>query len=79
MMLVLLNCGYSIAEELHNNDVRSLSNWTLCSVEGVNSESNGVNWIKYAMIRYKINNNSALSDKLHNIVDNHDSQVMSGL
>ena len=60
MMLVLLNGEYRIAEEPHINDVGYLWNWTLCSAEWVKLESNGANWVMYAMIRYKINNNSTL-------------------
>ena len=55
MMLVILNGDYRISEESHNNDVGELSNTKLCSTEGVNLESNGDKWVKYAMIRYKIN------------------------
>ena len=51
----------------------SLSNWTLCSAEEVNLESNGENWVKYAIIRYKINKNITLSNKIHNNVDEDDS------
>ena len=57
MMLVILNGEYRISEESHNNDVGELSNTKLCSTEGVNLESNGDKWVKYAMIRYKININ----------------------
>ena len=57
MMLFLLNNEYRIAEESHNNDVGELENRTLCSDEGVNSESNGENWLTYEMIMYKININ----------------------
>ena len=57
MMLVLLNGEYIISEESHNNDMGELENRTLCSDEGSNSESNRENWIKYKMIRYKININ----------------------
>ena len=57
MKLVLLNDEYRIAEESHNNVVEELANRTLCSAVGVNSESNGENWVKYATIRYKININ----------------------
>ena len=53
MKLVLLNGEYRIAEESHNNDVGSLVNQTLCSVEGFSSESNGAKWVKYAMIYNK--------------------------
>ena len=35
-----------------------LENRKLCSAEGVDSESNGENWVNYAMIRYEININS---------------------
>ena len=77
MKLVILNGKYSIAEESHNNDVGSLSNRTLCSSKGVNSESNGENWVKYAMVRYKINVNSTLTDNLHTTVAKDDSLVMN--
>ena len=75
MMLVLLNGDYRIAEESHNNDVGYLANRTLCSAEGVNSETNVDIWVKYAMIRYKINNNGTLSENLHNKVEKYDSQA----
>ena len=78
MMLVFLNGDYRISGESHNNDVGDLTNRTLCSSEGVNSESNGVNWVKYEMIRYKINNNSTLSEKLHNTVEKDDSRATNG-
>ena len=78
MMLVLLNGEYRIDEESHNNDVGYLANRTLWSAEGFNSESNGVNWVKYAMIRYKITSNITLSEKLHNTVEKYDSRVASG-
>ena len=68
MVLVFINDDYKISEEPHNNDVGWLVNRTLCSAEGVNSESDEVNWVKYAMIRYKINNNSTLSYKIPNTV-----------
>ena len=60
--LVLLNGEYRIADESHNNDVGSLANRTLYSSKGIKSESNGDDWVKYAMIRYKINGNSTLTD-----------------
>ena len=78
MMLVLLNREHRIYEQYHNNYVVYLENPTLCSAEGINSESNVENWVKYAMIRYKINNNRTLSDKLHNTVDKDDSRVTNG-
>ena len=78
MMLVLLNVEYKISEESHNNDVGSLANRTLYSAEGVNSESNGENWVEYAMIRYKININSTLTENIHTIEDKDDSRVTNG-
>ena len=57
MMLVILNSEYTISEESHNNDVGELTNRTLWYSEGVNSESNGENWVKYEIIRYKIDIN----------------------
>ena len=57
-MMLVLNCNYRIAEESHNNDMGYLANRTLCSVKGVNSESNGEKWVKYATDRYRININS---------------------
>ena len=45
-----------------------ISKSELCSAEGVNSESNGENWVKYAIIRYKTNNKIALSENIHNKV-----------
>ena len=75
--LVLLNGEYSIAEESHNNDVGYLANRTLCSAKGVNYESNGENWLNYAMIRYEINSNITLTDNIHTIEDKYDSWVMN--
>ena len=77
MKLVILNGEYSIAEEFHNNDVGSLENQTLCSTEGYNPESNRENWVKYAMVRYKINVNSTLTDNLHTTAAKDDSLVMN--
>ena len=73
--LVLLNGKYRIAEEYHNNDVGSLANRTLWSAEGVNLESNGENWAKYAMIGYKINVNSTLTYNLRTTAEKDDSWV----
>ena len=50
----------------------------MCSDEGLKSESNRVNWVKYEMIRYKTNNNINFSNKLQNIVENDDIWVMNG-
>ena len=78
MMLVLLNGKYRIAEESHNNDVGWLANWALWSTKGVNLKSNGDNWVKYAMIRYKININSTLTENLHTTADKYDSRATNG-
>ena len=75
MMLVLLNGEYVISDESHNNDVEYMANLTLCSAEGVNSESNGENWLKYVLIRYKINVNSTLTDNFHTTSEKDDSWV----
>ena len=42
------------------------------------SKSIGENWVKYAIIRYKANNNSTLSENIHNTVDKDDSWVTNG-
>ena len=42
---------------------------------GVNSESNGENWVKYAMIRYKINANITLTYNLHTTAEKDESLV----
>ena len=55
----------------------NLSNRTLCSDEGVKLESNGENWVKYAMIRYKTNKNSTLLGNLHNTLENDDIRVIN--
>ena len=41
-------------------------------------ESNGVNWVKYEMIRYKININSTLTDNIYTTADKDDSGVENG-
>ena len=78
MMLFLLNGDYRITEESHNYDVGQLWNWTLCSVEGVNSEKYWENWVKYAIIKYIININSILVDDLHTTAEKDDIQVENG-
>ena len=49
-MNAILNEVYRSAEECHNNDVGSFSTQTLGTAEGFNSESEGENCVKYAMI-----------------------------
>ena len=71
MMLVILNGEYRIAEE-------SNKNLTLCSAEEDKSEINGKNWVKYEMIRYKININSTLTDNLYTTVEKYDSLKTNG-
>ena len=41
-------------------------------------ELKGEKWVKYAMIRYKVNINIILSENLHNTVDKDDSPVKNG-
>ena len=55
-----------------------MENWILCSAKGVNSESNGENWVKYAMVRYKININKNLTDNIHTTAEKYDSWVTNG-
>ena len=78
MMLVLLNDEYSIAGESHNNDVGLLANWAQCSAERVNSESNGENWVKYAIIRFTININGNLIENIYTTAGKYDCHVMNG-
>ena len=63
-MNVLHNRVYRISEEYHNNDVGSWSKYTLCYAQGAKLESNGENWLKYAVIRYTINIHTTLIDNL---------------
>ena len=77
MKLVLLNGEYRIARESQNNDMGYLENCTPCSAEGVNSDSNGKNCVKYEMIRYKININSTLTENLHTTAEKDNSKVMN--
>ena len=78
MMLVLLNGENIISEESNNNDVGWLANKALCAVEVVNLDSNWENWVKYAMIKYKININSTLTVNIHTTADKYDSWMMNG-
>ena len=41
-------------------------------------ESKGENWVKYAMIRYKINSESTLTDNLHTTAEKCDMRVTIG-
>ena len=41
-------------------------------------ESNGEIWVKYAMIRYKININNNLTDNIHTTEEKDDSLVTNG-
>ena len=78
MILVLLNGEYRISEEYHNNDVRKLAYRTMCSTEGVASESNGENWIKYTISRYKININTTLTENIYTSEGKGDSWLANG-
>ena len=78
--VVLLNGEYGIAEESHNNECGIIrkSDDMLCRGGCQLWRGNGEKWVRYAMIRYKININITLTENILTAEEKDDGRVTNG-
>ena len=78
--VVLLNGEYGIAEESYNNGCGIIrkSDDMLCRGGCQLWRGNGEKWVRYAMIRYKININITLTENILTAEEKDDGRVTNG-